>query len=61
MLGKLQFPEPESDSNSRPMDRVALSKLQPSFKHCTSFPWICIKLSIKEREMLEKYNEMERR
>ena len=24
MLGKLQFPEPESNSNSRPMDRVAL-------------------------------------
>ena len=23
-LGKFQFPEPESDSNSRPMDRVAL-------------------------------------
>ena len=24
MLGKFHFPEPESDSNSRPMDRVAL-------------------------------------
>ena len=37
----------------------ALSKLQLSFKHCTSCPWICTKPSINEERCLKGVKEID--
>ena len=41
-LCKLQFPEPESDSNSRPMDRVALGCHKGSYQATALFQAMCL-------------------
>ena len=62
-LCKLQFPEPESDSNSRPMDRVALGCHKGSLQATALFQAMCLlpmdlhKTIHQEERMLERHNE----